>query len=62
MCASTMPGIRKAPAPSTTWAPTTGAERMPWPLFTTREIRSPWTSTSPMKGASPPPSKTRTLV
>ncbi len=62
VCASTMPGIRKAPAPSTTRAPPTGAARTPLALRTTRAIRSPWTSTSPMNGASPPPSKMRTLV
>ena len=37
-------------------------QRMPCPVLTTRLIRSPWTSTSPMNGASPPPSKMRTLV
>ena len=29
VCASTMPGIRKAPAPSTTCAPPTGTARTP---------------------------------
>ena len=62
VCASTIPGIRKAPAPSTTRAPPTGAARTPLALRTTRAILSPWTSTSPMNGASPPPSKMRTLV
>jgi hypothetical protein len=36
--------------------------RTPLALRTTRAILSPWTSTSPMNGASPPPSKMRTLV
>ena len=62
VCASTMPGIRNAPAPSTTVAPATGSGRAPWPLRVTREILLPCTSTSPLNGVSPPPSKMRTLV
>jgi hypothetical protein len=45
--ASVMPGIRVAPAASTTTAPLAGIMRVPGPLRLTRLMRLPWTSTSP---------------
>src|SRR5262245_14657418 len=57
--ASTRPGIRVAPAPSTTVTPPTGIDRVPW---ATREIRLPCTRTSPAKAAVPLPSRTRTFM
>ena len=59
MCASTMPGISVAPAPSMTVTPAVGSERAPRP---TRAMRLPWTSTSPAYGGAPVPSMIRTLV
>jgi hypothetical protein len=42
--------------------PITGTERVPQPLRCTLAMRLPCTSTSPLKGCSPEPSKMRTLV
>ena len=59
MCASHMPGISVAPAPSITVAPVgaSAALERPTPL-----IRLPCTSTLPAYGNVPVPSRMRTLV
>src|SRR4051812_30973169 len=59
VCASHMPGISVAPAPSITVAAVdaTGATERP-----TCRMRLPSTSTLPLQGGVPVPSSTRTLV
>ena len=59
VCASTRPGINVAPAASMVCTPAGGVVRAP---RATRRMRLPWTSTSPVYGCAPLPSKMRTLV
>ena len=59
VCASHIPGISVAPAPSITVTPATGSARAPRPIL---KMRLPWTSTSPANGWAPEPSMMRTLV
>ncbi len=59
VCASTRPGIRVAPAPSTVVTPAVGSARAPRAI---REMRLPWMRTSPGYGRAPVPSKIRTFV
>ena len=59
MCASTIPAIRVAPAPSMIVTPAVGSERAPRPM---RAMRLPWIRTSPAYGWAPVPSRIRTLV
>ena len=57
--ASTRPGMRVAPPPSTVVTPLVGSARAP---RATREMRLPCTRTSPGYGAAPVPSRIRTFV